>query len=424
MSRFFSRSLRAIKADGYRSSIVGLIFAAVVLCLWAIWFFGARVRLYEVSGAARVELDRVACSLDAPVRGRVVANHMVLGKAVQAASLLVELDTATQRLMIEEERANIAALNRQAEALRAELKAQRQARHEYKQVTCKAIDEARARYREAEVDFLLMEDDMKRTQALHAAGIAPEVDLLHDRAQMQKSREAADALKQHIHQLEWEEKNHTSQDQVSIEQINRNMAMIRGEIAAKTLTVERLTCEIDKSFIRAPAAGRIDGIKPLGIGSVIQEGERIATILPPGRLRIAADFPPSAAVGRIFPGQRAKLRLDSFPWTQYGSISARVASVAREVRDGYIRAELAIDSNSVSLIPLQHGLSGTVEVEVDRVTPAELLLRAVGKLLTKPIEAFGSSAGSGGMNPPGSGSGMSMPGSGGSLAGSGGNDGR
>jgi len=402
MSGFFSRSLRAIKADSYRRSIIGLLFAVGVLCLWGIWFFVARVRLYEVSGAARVELDRVACSLDAPVSGRVVANHLVLGGAVQPGELLVELDTAAERLMVEEERANIAAFNRQSEALLDELKAQRQAHYEYKQMTHKAIDEAKARYREAEVDFLLMEDDMKRMEVLHADGIVPEVDFLRARAQMEKSREASDALNQHIHQLEWEEKNHKSQDRVRIEQIKRDMAMIKGQIAAKTLTVERLTCEIDKSFVRAPMAGRIDGIKTLRIGSVIQGGERLGTILPPGRLRIAADFHPSVAVGRIFPGQSAQLRLDSFPWTQYGSISARVASVAHEVRDGYIRVELAIDSNSVSLIPLQHGLSGSVEVEVDRVTPAELLLRAVGKMLTKPIEAFGSSAGSG-ANPPGSG---------------------
>ena len=35
-------------------------------------------------------------------------------------------------------------------------------------------------------------------------------------------------------------------------------------------------------------------------------------------------------------------------------------------------------------IPLQHGLPGTVEVEVERVSPATLVLREVGKHLGVP----------------------------------------
>ena len=35
-------------------------------------------------------------------------------------------------------------------------------------------------------------------------------------------------------------------------------------------------------------------------------------------------------------------------------------------------------------VPMQHGLPGTLEVEVDRVTPASLVLRACGRLLAQP----------------------------------------
>ena len=79
------------------------------------------------------------------------------------------------------------------------------------------------------------------------------------------------------------------------------------------------------------------------------------------------------------------MRLDGFHWTQYGAIAATVASVASEVRDGRVRVELMIHPDSASPIPLQHGLPGTVEVEVDHVSPATLLLRLTGKLLARPI---------------------------------------
>ena len=104
----------------------------------------------------------------------------------------------------------------------------------------------------------------------------------------------------------------------------------------------------------------------------------------PGMLKIMTDFLPPAALGRIQPGQPARLRLEGFPWTQYGAVAATVASVASEVRDGQVRVELAVHSDAASPIPLQHGLPGTIEVEVDHVSPAALILRTAGLLLTVP----------------------------------------
>jgi membrane fusion protein (multidrug efflux system) len=79
------------------------------------------------------------------------------------------------------------------------------------------------------------------------------------------------------------------------------------------------------------------------------------------------------------------MRLDGFPWTQYGTIAATVTSVASEVRDGRVRVELTVHPNPASPIPFQHGLPGSVEVEVEHVSPATLLLRVAGKLLAKPV---------------------------------------
>jgi hypothetical protein len=94
--------------------------------------------------------------------------------------------------------------------------------------------------------------------------------------------------------------------------------------------------------------------------------------------KVVADFPPSA-LGRIQPGQSARLHLDGFPWPQYGSVSASVISVRNKARDGRVRVEFVVHPDPTSRIPLQHGLPGTVEVEVDRLSPAELIIRAAGQ---------------------------------------------
>ncbi len=114
-------------------------------------------------------------------------------------------------------------------------------------------------------------------------------------------------------------------------------------------------------------------------GSFVQQGDRIGAIVPEGKVRIVAYFHPGEALGRVRAGQPAKMRLQGFPWSQFGSIAARVKRVAGEVREGLVFVELAPDHSAATTIPVQHGLPGAVEVEVERVSPVSLVLRIAGK---------------------------------------------
>jgi hypothetical protein len=48
-----------------------------------------------------------------------------------------------------------------------------------------------------------------------------------------------------------------------------------------------------------------------------------------------------------------------------------------------VRVELALSGPQPPAIRLQHGLSGRVEVETERLAPAVLILRAAGKMLQR-----------------------------------------
>jgi membrane fusion protein (multidrug efflux system) len=125
----------------------------------------------------------------------------------------------------------------------------------------------------------------------------------------------------------------------------------------------------------------------LGVGTVLKEGDKLGSIVPSGDIRIVADFLPAAAVARVRPGQHAKMRPDGFPWTQYGMLSSTVRRVANEPRSGHIRVELDVDPDQDSPIPIQHGLPGTLEIEIERVSPASLVFRAAGRRLAAPAIA-------------------------------------
>lgn len=95
--------------------------------------------------------------------------------------------------------------------------------------------------------------------------------------------------------------------------------------------------------------------------------------------RLTAYFPPTA-LQHVQTGQAAQLRLDDFPWTTYGTVEATIIAVEKQVRDGLVAIELAIDDPNSSL-PLQRGLTTQVEIETAQLAPIELLLQTVSQRL-------------------------------------------
>lgn len=73
MSIQFSRSMRALRLDSFRATRIGLIFAIFIMLALILWFFLARVTLYEVSNSVEMAADGkvlVAFSKEARARLR------------------------------------------------------------------------------------------------------------------------------------------------------------------------------------------------------------------------------------------------------------------------------------------------------------------------------------------------------------------
>jgi multidrug resistance efflux pump len=384
MSTPFSRSMRSLAADGFRRSIIGMLIVAALLIAWAVWFCLARVTLYEVTTMARLEVDRALYPIAVPVAGRILVTYLVLGQEVQAGDVLVELETNEQRLQLEEERARLATLQAQLNGLSKEILAEEEGQRRERQVARVALDEARARYREAELAAQTAEKEADIYIRMEGRGLASKLEFLRVTMEAPKRRAAADALHLAISRLEGEQRIKESERQGRLERLKREASQLTGQIKAATAAIEWPAYEITKRSMRSPATGRLGEVANVQVGMVVREGDKLGAVVSPGTLKVIADFLPSTALGRIKPGQPAQLRLEGFPWTQYGAVTATVTNVASETRDKLVRTELTVDADAASPIPFQHGLPGTVEVEVDRVSPATLVLRTAGLLLAAP----------------------------------------
>jgi membrane fusion protein (multidrug efflux system) len=166
-----------------------------------------------------------------------------------------------------------------------------------------------------------------------------------------------------------------------VEELRRELAATESKVASANATVALLEAELAKRFVRAPVSGLIGEMRPVTVGAYLREGERFCSILPPSELRAVAEFRPEDAAGLVQVGQSAVLRIDGFPWTEFGTVPATVERVAKEPREGKVRVTLRPQLPSDARIRLEHGMTLVAEVQLERVTPLRLALRSAGGAL-------------------------------------------
>jgi membrane fusion protein (multidrug efflux system) len=379
MAATFSRTVRSLEEPGRRRRWAALLASAVLL-LWAAWFLLGRVTVYEVTDKGRLEVKSTAHAVAAVVPGQVVETHLAIGREVTAGEVLVVLDAEAERLAHRERQARRSSLQARLEALQYQLLAEKEAlevQHQARDVALKAAkgQEAAA---EALAVFAKREVDMLSRLQTHNAASTEE---------LRKAQSEAESRRIGVHVLELEatrlEQDRLVQEgdrKVQIAKLDREAVDLQGDILAEEAAIRRLEHEVELRVVRAPVSGRLGEVVEHPVGSVVQAAEKLGSIVPPGAPRVVTHFP-VAAVGRLHSGQPARLRLEGFSWTQYGTVAATVAEVGNEASGGMIRVELALDADQTAPVPLEHGLPCSAEVEVERVCPAILVLRAAGQLL-------------------------------------------
>jgi membrane fusion protein, adhesin transport system len=385
----FIRSGSLLESDRFRRPLLGLTVAITLLAAWLAWFFHATVTRYEVSDRARLEVDGAAHAIQSPVAGRVLASHLMLGRQVEPGEVLIELDATPLRLQLREERAKQEALQVRIQSEQKEIAAQEQARAAESDTSNAAKEAARAQVREAAALADSAAVEAHRDALLDADGLIAKRDAAKSKAEAQSRAAAVEGLKLSVDRLEGERLKNALDREANIQRLRGEIVNLNGDLEVSARTAERLENEIQRRRILAPVAGKLGDVPNLRTGAYVAEGDQLAVIVPGGGIKIVAEFLP-AAMGRLRPGQAARMRLDGFPWAQYGALRAKVTTVGQEVREGRVRVELTLDSHPPATLPLQHGLPGSVEVELEGVTPATLALGSAGQLLAAPKPVFAS----------------------------------
>ena len=102
----------------------------------------------------------------------------------------------------------------------------------------------------------------------------------------------------------------------------------RGEDARQRLAKARAA--VDHLTLRAPIAGRVQSSIIANVGQVVTSGQEVMRVVPQdSELEIEA-YVLNRDIGFVSVGQEAVVKVESFPFTRYGSIRAHVARIAKD----------------------------------------------------------------------------------------------
>ncbi len=380
MAMPFSRTLRALEAESAHGPLWALLLVSIFLAAWAAWLLIVEVSVYETSKVARLETGRSGHVVQAPVSGQVAASHLGLDRVVGIGEILVELNSSSERLALNVERARHDAREKESTTLLSEISAQEKALQGERQTASAALNEAKSQAEAAVPASRFAEDELARVQSLRKMGMITEVDFLRRRAEAERNRSNERSAALAVNRVGAEMHTRQGDRLARIERLRHELKVMEGQRATSAAEMKRLEFELGRRSVASPIAGKVGQLAVLRPGGFVNAGDVLATVVPQGELHAVAEFTAARALGRIRTGQRARLRLEGFPWGQYGSLPATVGQVASEGRNGVVRVELVVSRDSPLAAQLQSGLGASADVEVEQVSPAVLLMRAVGRL--------------------------------------------
>ncbi len=124
-----------------------------------------------------------------------------------------------------------------------------------------------------------------------------------------------------------------------------------------------------KFIITAPIAGKVATTRVLAAQQFVQENETILTIVPESTNEklIGRALLPRRGAGKIIEGMPAKIRLDGFPYQEFGAVNAKVAQVSLiPEADGQYLVMIDMPKEMITTykktIPFRQEMQGTANI--------------------------------------------------------------
>ncbi|MGK7948633.1 MAG: HlyD family efflux transporter periplasmic adaptor subunit [Xenococcaceae cyanobacterium] len=180
--------------------------------------------------------------------------------------------------------------------------------------------------------------------------------------------------------------------------IETEITTLQAEIAETESHLTALELQLQQRVFKSPINGTIFELPITEAGEVVQPGEMLAQIAPQGATMVLRGEMPAPETGFVELGMPVKLKLDAYPFQDYGVVEGRLNwispdSKVKETPQGQMEVfeiEVALENNSLpnstQTISLTPGQTATAEILIRQRKVIDFVLDPFKKLQEGGLE--------------------------------------
>jgi len=352
--------------------------------------------------------------LQIPETGKIARLTIKEGNQVRKGQVLVELDPESlhTEIALQRQLLNTAQLRLlQTEGLlaqsQAELTSHQQQAQAAQAVQASSIEQAQARstnfaqmVRQTEADIKRHQERIARLQGLQGTGAISREQIFsaeqafHDReAQLMQHVGDMDNAYQTIAQnRELLQKQRAEgntailQAQQKIQELRMQVTQLHADISEIQSRLQIAEQRLSRRFIYAPISGTVSSLQNK-VGEVIQPGQTIAELAPQKVPLVLEARLPNREAGFARVGMPVHIKLDAYPYQEFGMLSGRVQSISPDAQTDeklgeVYKLKIKLDRSYI----ISNGLP--VPLKIGQTANAEIVIRQrrIISFLFDPIE--------------------------------------
>ncbi len=112
------------------------------------------------------------------------------------------------------------------------------------------------------------------------------------------------------------------------------LEIAEGKRDSATLDLVKAKVKSERTRILAPVDGTIQELAVTGVGQIVTSAQQLLTVVPESNAVQVEALVSSEDIGFVQANQRAVIKVDTFPYSIYGTLAGHVANVSRDAVDG------------------------------------------------------------------------------------------
>ncbi|MEP0871005.1 HlyD family efflux transporter periplasmic adaptor subunit [Trichocoleus desertorum AS-A10] len=213
--------------------------------------------------------------------------------------------------------------------------------------------------------------------------------ITQQQGELQQALSEAKRLQAGLAQKQAEGRKAQLEAQQRIQQLEVQATELEAKISETQNLLVTAQAKLQQRFLYAPVSGVVLSLDVPNTGEVVQPGQTIAEISPSNAPLVLSAALPNQEAGFVKPGMQVQVKLDAYPFQEYGIIPGKVLTISPATKPDerlgpVYRLEIALNRHSVTTkhqtVKFKAGQTATADVIIRRRRIMDILLDPLKKL--------------------------------------------